>query len=507
SPFPDWGNNVASYPGQNMPTADKNDQRFLMSSGPFTLPNDSTTNVVVAVMVARDGDQLLEMAVTAQMVFDAGFKGPNAPEAVNFSAKGMDEQVLLYWDNSIELIPDKYFEDTSDTLSSLYNPAYREFDLEGYRIYRSRTGAGGTWELLAQYDLINEYTSIILDTMVTSYDGWDTTFVESILGTNTGVPYNYLDTNLLNGIAYHYKITGYDINYLAYDTTATGEYIGGSEILFLEGAGIDVAVIPRIYTSNYVTSSIDISMDESFETFDYNVDTNGIIIDSNPVDINSFETVIHPIDTSLLVWDIYPIIDTLMEGISDDVIFKIEFDGIEASYDIEAPSYLYTINMYNRNDDSFVDEVGKGKMNLRTDSIITGDKYSADTLIVWKRASSAGIAYKGIVFDIGDYAITYKDWDKIEDNIIVQTENYNNSIVKSGFLSAAVIGSQRFFRGSRLYRITWHEETINDSTNLTCEVWDMQNNLEIPFDTLDIGDCWHFSIYSSSVMDNVEYLN
>ncbi|MCK4524361.1 hypothetical protein KAU15_05495, partial [candidate division WOR-3 bacterium] len=64
-----------------------------------------------------------------------------------------------------------------------------------------------------------------------------------------------------------------------------------------------------------------------------------------------------------------------------------------------------------------------------------------------------------------------------------------------------------FFRGSRLYRITWHEETINDSTTLTCEVWDMQNNLEIPFDTLDIGDCWHFSIYSSSVMDNVEYLN
>ncbi|MEX2157417.1 MAG: hypothetical protein WD773_11345 [Gemmatimonadales bacterium] len=104
---------------------------------------------------------LLNKALVAQAVFDNKFLLPFAPEAPQFFLVPGDNQVTVVWQQSVsETTGDPYFAVASaptvldpagnPSPNPLYDPNFRQFDVEGYRIYRGRTA--GQLELIAQFD-------------------------------------------------------------------------------------------------------------------------------------------------------------------------------------------------------------------------------------------------------------------------------------------------------------------------------------------------------------------
>ncbi|HUL01975.1 MAG TPA: T9SS type A sorting domain-containing protein [Gemmatimonadales bacterium] len=94
---------------------------------------------------------LFGKALVAQAVFDALFLLPFPPDAPNFFLIPGDNQVTVVWSPSnTETVPDPYFAVASDPIGQLYDPNYRDLDVQGYRIYRGRSA--GDLELIAQFD-------------------------------------------------------------------------------------------------------------------------------------------------------------------------------------------------------------------------------------------------------------------------------------------------------------------------------------------------------------------
>jgi hypothetical protein len=114
---------------------------------------------------------LLGKAKLAQAVFDNQFLLPFAPEPPDFFLIPGDNQVTVIWKPSpSETEPDPFFEIASNPSiggvpNPLYDPNYRKFDVEGYRIYRGRVDAPNEMALVAQFDyrgtVISDYTGTV----------------------------------------------------------------------------------------------------------------------------------------------------------------------------------------------------------------------------------------------------------------------------------------------------------------------------------------------------------
>lgn len=198
------------------------DKRFVQCSGPFSLPPDSVANITVAVIIAefpgsggtpptiRDTMPLAKVAAEAQFIYDKGWLLPEPPPPPRVRLIPGDKKVTITWDNYSEIVPDKFYPiaHTSDTLSPSYNPYYKQYDFEGYKLYRSEDGVN--WKLLAQCDVVNgvQFT--------------DTLTAESIrtIANDTGLFYTYVDEKVANGFTYYYAVNAYDYNFLAYRDTS-----------------------------------------------------------------------------------------------------------------------------------------------------------------------------------------------------------------------------------------------------------------------------------------------
>jgi hypothetical protein len=111
---------------------------------------------------------LLAKAFVAQTVFDNKFLLPFAPAPPPFYLVPGDNQVTVVWRASAtETDGDPFFSLAADPTSSLYDANFREFDVEGYRIYRGRTSS--QLQLIAQFDY--EGTSFIDYTGAFVYPG------------------------------------------------------------------------------------------------------------------------------------------------------------------------------------------------------------------------------------------------------------------------------------------------------------------------------------------------
>jgi hypothetical protein len=110
---------------------------------------------------------LLGKALTAQAVFNNKFLLPFAPDSPEFFLVPGDNQVTVLWRPSKSEDPalggDPFFtvaknptviDPVSGTpvANPLYDPNYRQFDVEGYRIYRGRVDAPNALTLIAQFD-------------------------------------------------------------------------------------------------------------------------------------------------------------------------------------------------------------------------------------------------------------------------------------------------------------------------------------------------------------------
>jgi hypothetical protein len=119
---------------------------------------------------------LLGKALVAQDVFDHKFLLPFAPSAPEFFLVPGDNQVTVLWRPSAsEQTGDPYFAIANSATqaapgggtvnNSLYDPNYRQFDVEGYRVYRGRVDAPSSLTLLAQFDYsgtsISDYSGFV----------------------------------------------------------------------------------------------------------------------------------------------------------------------------------------------------------------------------------------------------------------------------------------------------------------------------------------------------------
>ncbi|MES2125404.1 MAG: T9SS type A sorting domain-containing protein [Gemmatimonadota bacterium] len=258
---------------------------------------------------------VLGKGLVAQAVFDGKFLLPFAPEAPDFFLIPGNEQVTVLWKPSAsEVTGDAFFQIANQPKvtppgggalvdNALYDPNYRKFDVEGYRIYRGRIDSPGSLRLIAQYDYagtsfvdfggqvplgsacapeINVTTSCagvfdpiapgVARTKSRSYDisgqlvqvkfgdrvqlasgdilplTADTAVTGGNSGypalSNTGVPFAYTDRDVKNGLTYYYAVTAFDYNSIQSGPTS------------LESARITKRVVPNTQASNYVNTAV-----------------------------------------------------------------------------------------------------------------------------------------------------------------------------------------------------------------------------------------------------------
>ena len=99
-------------------------------------------------------NSLLDKAKVAQAIFDSKFLLPFGPQAPEFFLVPGDNQVTVLWRPSpSEASGDAFFTIANDPAKGAqYDPSYRQFDVEGYRIYRGRTDTPNQLQLVAQFD-------------------------------------------------------------------------------------------------------------------------------------------------------------------------------------------------------------------------------------------------------------------------------------------------------------------------------------------------------------------
>ena len=303
------------------------DIRYMMSSGPFDWLPGQTQQVVLAMVFANAVggpdrldfigdpprpdpndpalDELLQVKDVIQGIFDLSFLQAAPPPAPNMALVPGEGQVTILWDDLPLRTPDRTYDDFVQL-----DPEYREFDFEGFRVWRSRTGnfsrrgdvndpdfpltpeaieendlvAGFDLKLLAQFDLANGITtgsngvtcsdSLILEDDEILYTDCDT----FNLGSDTGLRFSYIDHGdpgapLINGFRYFYSVTAYDFN---------------SGVLPVSRLSLDSGVsfpaenslIPRSNASSFVDALASL----------YQVDAHGEAIDDTSSSFVSMET-------------------------------------------------------------------------------------------------------------------------------------------------------------------------------------------------------------------------
>jgi hypothetical protein len=125
---------------------------------------DTNASVVTQEEFRTVPGSLLNKALIAQNVFDNKFLLPFAPERPEYFLVPGNNQVTVLWAQSLtETNGDPFFEVASQpsvegTPNPLYDPNFRQRDVEGYRIYRGRTDNPSELQLIAQFDYAPDAT-------------------------------------------------------------------------------------------------------------------------------------------------------------------------------------------------------------------------------------------------------------------------------------------------------------------------------------------------------------
>ena len=187
------------------------------------LPGD-TTRMIEKIMgrgyTHLNYPSLFKQVLDARTLFETNFLLPSPPPAPTVTAIPGDREVIVAWSDEAINARDPYY----DLAVQRGIPNYREYDFEGYRVYR-KVRPNAEWELIAQFDLKNGLTQVIttVDSLVTP-DGVIVVRADTAnAGTDTGIQFSIIDRGgrfpdpsagpgLTNGITYYYTVTAYDIN-------------------------------------------------------------------------------------------------------------------------------------------------------------------------------------------------------------------------------------------------------------------------------------------------------
>lgn len=181
---------------------------MFFSSGPFPLAAGQTERFSMALIFAEkdftdprtiENSSLARKKETVQQIYNADYQFARPPNKAQLTAIAGDRQVTLIWD---------------DVAEKSFDPFLREFDFEGYLIFRSTepnfeenltiTDSFGNrifQKPIAQFDLDNG----LRGPHPVAVNG-----VQFNLGTDSGLRHSFIDRNVTNGQTYYYAVVAYD---------------------------------------------------------------------------------------------------------------------------------------------------------------------------------------------------------------------------------------------------------------------------------------------------------
>jgi hypothetical protein len=244
---------------------------MFFASGPFPLASGQTERFSMALLFADqdftdprqiDNSSLARKKQTVQQIYNANYRFARPPDKPTLRATPGDGEVTLTWDDRAE---------------RSYDPFLREFDFEGYMLYRSTepnfrenllvTDAYGNpvyQRPLAQFDLANNTRGL----HPVPVNG-----VQFNLGTDSGLRHSFVDRDVVNGQTYYYALVAYDRGLVtrnadgSFPTTPDGQVDGLSPSLTTAVINNDLSgnvtvdvntaeVTPRAPAAGYVSPGV-----------------------------------------------------------------------------------------------------------------------------------------------------------------------------------------------------------------------------------------------------------
>ncbi|MFC1619560.1 hypothetical protein ACFL45_06400 [Candidatus Neomarinimicrobiota bacterium] len=162
-----------------------NDLLANISSGPYEFSRGDTLTFVIAVLAGIDLNDLYLNLDAARSVINSGWNPPKPPPSPALRIEPGDGWARLFWVASSERVIDQFS---------------GEMDFEGYRIYKS-IDRGASW------DQIDRNVNPTVGELPIPFADFD---IVNGIGSDAGLQYSIIDTNVTNGFEYWYSLTAYD---------------------------------------------------------------------------------------------------------------------------------------------------------------------------------------------------------------------------------------------------------------------------------------------------------
>lgn len=192
---------------------------MFFSSGPFPLQAGQTERFSMALLFAEkdftdprniDNSALARKKETVQQIYNADYRFARPPNKATLTALPGDGQATLIWD---------------DTAEKSFDPFLREFDFEGYLIFRS-TEPNFEENLI----ITDAFGNKIFQKPIAQFDLQDglrgphpvaVNGVQFNLGTDSGLRHTFIDRDVVNGQTYYYAVVAYDRGLVARNSDGT----------------------------------------------------------------------------------------------------------------------------------------------------------------------------------------------------------------------------------------------------------------------------------------------
>ena len=469
--------------------------------------DDPVSNISTADGLALESKGMIETAKLAQTLFNSDFKLPRPPQAPSVKLIPGDGKVTVTWDDQAVRSRDDFY-DVYQSQGTIND--YRQYDFEGFRIYRSTTGKVEDAVMLAQFDLKN---GIVLETGVagkkimveadeggeeirTSTEQFDTLGVSDYdrirggkygLGRDTGLRFMYVDRyeevvspgeqgvhSLTNGFRYFYGVTAYDWN--GTDVTDLAKMNSQESPLQFN---VDNMTIPRSDASSYQQASIPTS---SYE-IDI-VDGGGHLLDRTSRDILvEGSTLAAGAEITNALQD--PYISIVNADLIDgDKTYYVSIDSILGMPDSITNPLVdpdYDAVLWNRVYVSLLDGQ-TGEVVCRNDQMMEVNSGSPAHFYLYPYPEENGGVPFNVEFDIYPLDTDLMVWNQVEvlsgNTPDINSPDFDRDIeIKDGFNN----GNNSIPIGYRAadFELKW--VAVGDS--LTLSVTDLTHNVSVPFCT------------------------